>query len=38
MIAAVYVHKRRTTWLVCALLLAGCTIHGRIGALPTIPV
>jgi hypothetical protein len=37
MIAAVYVHKRRTTWLVCALL-AGCTIHGRIGALPTIPV
>jgi hypothetical protein len=37
MIAAIYARKRRATWLVCALLLAGCTTHGRIGALPTIP-
>jgi hypothetical protein len=37
MIATVYTHKRRAMWLACALLLAGCTTRGRIGALPTIP-
>jgi hypothetical protein len=37
MIAAVYARKRRATWLGCVLLLAGCTTHGLIGALPTIP-
>jgi hypothetical protein len=36
MIAAIYARKRRATWLVCALLLAGCTTHGRVGALPPL--
>jgi hypothetical protein len=34
--AAVYSRKRRATWLVGALLLAGCTTHGRVGALPQV--
>jgi hypothetical protein len=24
-------------WLLCGLVLAGCTTHGRVGALPTLP-
>jgi hypothetical protein len=24
-------------WLLCVLLLAGCTTHGRVGVLPTLP-
>lgn len=36
MIAAISARKRRATWLLCGLLLAGCTTHGRVGALPPL--
>jgi Protein of unknown function (DUF2846) len=29
--------RRLVLWLLCALTLAGCAGHGRVGALPTIP-
>jgi hypothetical protein len=35
-IAALYARTRVTASLLCALLVAGCTTHGLVGALPTL--